>query len=119
MAGKGPKMVKNFEDVQKLGKDNVEATLKAFGAVSKGAQTAAAEIADYSKKAFEDGTAVAEKLIGAKSIETAIELQTDYARRAYDSFVAQSVKLGELYADVAKETYKPFESYFGKISTAR
>ena len=112
-------MVKNFDEIQKFGKDNVDATLKSFGALSKGTQVIAAEVADYSKRSFEDGTKVVEKLFGAKSFDKAIEIQTDYAKTAYEGFVAQATKLGELYADVAKEAYKPFESYLGKAAPAK
>lgn len=107
-------MFKNFEDVQKLSKDNMDATMKSFGALSKATQTIAAELVDYSKKSFEDGTKVMEKLLGAKSLDKAIEIQTDYAKTAYEGFVAQATKIGELYADVAKETYKPFETYLAQ-----
>ena len=82
-------------------------------------QAIAIEMADYSKKVFEQGTAAAEKLIGAKSLEKAIEVQSDYAKSSYESFVAEATKLGELYADLAKEAYKPFESQFGKVAAAK
>jgi hypothetical protein len=107
-------MVKNFEDLQQVGKENVEVALKSFGTLSKGGQAIAVEVADYSKKAFEDGTAALEKLFGVKSVEKAIELQTDYAKTAYEGFVAEATKLGELYADLAKEAYKPFETILTK-----
>src|SRR5207249_4295463 len=45
-------MVKNIDDVQQIGKDNVDATLKSFGAVSKNAQAIAVELADYGRKVF-------------------------------------------------------------------
>lgn len=109
-------MVRNIDDMQQLGKDNMDATMKSFGALSKSMQAIAVEIADYSKKAFEQGTAAAEQLIGAKSLEKAFEVQSDYAKSSYESFVAQATKLGELYADLAKEAYKPFESQFGKVA---
>jgi hypothetical protein len=111
--------MKTLDDVQKLGKDNVEATMKCFGAASKGWQAIAAEVTNYSKKSFEDGTAALERLLGAKTLEKAIEVQTDYAKTAYEGFVTQATKLGELYADLAKETYKPFEGYIGKITPAK
>lgn len=107
-------MIKGFEDLQQVGKENVDSTLKSMGALSKGAQAIAVEVADYSKKAFEDGTAALEKLFGAKSFDKAIEVQTEYAKTAYEGFVAKASKIGELYADLAKETYKPFESMMGK-----
>jgi hypothetical protein len=107
-------MVKNFEDMQTVGKENVDATMKSFGALSKSGQAIAVEMADYSKKAFEDGSAALEKLFGVKSLDKAIELQTEYAKKAYEGFVAEATKIGELYADLAKETYKPFEGVFAR-----
>jgi hypothetical protein len=112
-------MVKNFDDMQKLGKDNMDATLKSFGAVSKSTQAIAVEMADYSKKAFEDGSKALEKLFGAKTPEKAIEIQTDFAKASYEAFVAQATKIGELYADLAKEFYKPFESYVVKAQPVK
>jgi hypothetical protein len=115
-AGKGRDSVKGFEDMQKFGKDNAEATMKSLGVLQKSVQTIAVELTDYSKKAFEDGAAAAEKLLGAKSLEKAVEVQSDYFKAAYEGFVSQSAKLGELYSDLAQETYKPFESYMSKAA---
>jgi len=109
-------MMKNFEDMQKFSRDSLDASLKSLGACSKTAQTIAVEIADYSKKAFEEGAAASEKLRNAKSLEKAIEVQSDYFKAAYESFVAETAKLGELYADWAQETYKPFEAYMSKAT---
>jgi len=109
-------MVKNIEDVQKLGKNNMDATLTSLGVLSKGFQAIAVEMADYTKKAFEDGTAATEKLLGAKSFDKAIEVQSDYVKTAYENFVAQATKVGELYAGLAQEAYKPFEAYVAKVS---
>src|SRR5262244_2131460 len=112
-------MLKNVDELQKYGKDNVEATLKSFGAASKGFQAIAAEVSNYSKKTFEDGTAAMERLLGAKTLEKAIEVQSDYVKTSYEGFVAQATKLGELYADLAKEAYKPFENQFGKFASVK
>ena len=112
-------MLKNFDDIQKYGKDHMDTTMKAWGQVSKGVQAIATETADYSKKSFEEGSAALEKLFGAKSLEKAIEIQTAYAKTAYEGFVAQATKMGELYADLAKETYKPFESFVPKAPIAK
>ena len=76
-------------------------------------------MADYSKKVFEEGTAATEKLFGAKSVDKAIEVQSEYAKSAYEGFVAQSAKFGELYAGLAQEAYKPFESAFAKVTATK
>ena len=44
-----------------------------------------------------------------------MEIQTDYAKKAYEGFVAESSKLGGLYADLAKEVYKPYETVAAKL----
>ena len=112
-------MLKNFDEFQKYGKDNMDATMKAWGQLSKGVQAIAAETVDYSKKSFEEGSAAMEKLFGAKSLEKAIEIQSAYAKSAYEGFVAQATKMGELYADLAKESCKPFESFVAKATPAK
>ena len=71
-------MLKGFEEFQKVGKDGFDAAVKSFGEMNKGFQAIAAEVTDYSKKAFEDGTRAFEQLIGAKSVEQAVEIQTTY-----------------------------------------
>lgn len=109
-------MLKNFDDVQKLSKDNLDTAMKSFGTVSKSMQAIAVEVADLSKKSFEESTATFEKLLGAKSLDKAIEIQTAYAKSAYEGFVAGATRIGELYADLAKETYKPFEAAVAKTS---
>ena len=70
-------MLKGFEEFQKVGKDGFDAAVKSFGEMNKGFQAIAAEVTDYSKKAFEDGTRAFEQLIGAKSVEQAVEIQSN------------------------------------------
>ncbi len=110
--------MQQFDQIQKLSQENVDAAMKAFGTVSKGAQAIAVETADYAKKSFEQSTATLEKLLGAKTLDKAIEVQTDYLKSAYEGFVAQSTKLGELYTNLAKEAFKPYEGLVAKATTA-
>ncbi len=110
---------KSIDDMQKFGKESVDASMNAFSTLSKGVQTIAAESVDYSKKAFEDGTATLEKLFGTKSVEKAVEIQQDYMKSAYEGFVAQATKIGELYVDLAKQAYKPYEGYLAKMTPGK
>ena len=67
-------MNKNFDDIQKMSNANVEATVKSFEGVTKATQAIATEIADYTKRSFEDGTKTMENLLGAKSLDKAFEV---------------------------------------------
>jgi Phasin protein len=41
-------------------------------------------------ESFEQGSATAERLIGARSLDKAFEVQSDYARASYEGFVAKA-----------------------------
>lgn len=105
-----------FETIQKLtdesqrtSKETLDASLRAFAELNKGFQAITAEVTNYSKKVFEDGTRAFEQLIGAKSVEQAVEVQSQYAKKAFDSWTAQVAKLQEMYVALAQDAYRPVE----------
>ncbi len=108
-------MMNNFEDIQKLGKDNMDVMMQSFGVMTKGFQAIASEVADYQKKSFEEGSAAVEKLVGAKSLDKAFEAQSDYVKTAYEGFVGEVTKIGEMYSEIAKDAYKPYEDVLAKV----
>ncbi|MEO9604642.1 MULTISPECIES: phasin family protein [Alphaproteobacteria] len=109
-------MMNNFEDMQKLGKENMDLAMESLGSVSKSMQAIAAEVADYQKKSFEEGSAAVEKVAASKSLDKAFEAQSEYFKTAYEGFVGEMTKLGEMYTDMSKDVYKPFEGVMGKMS---
>jgi phasin family protein len=86
--------------------------------LQSGFQAIATAYGDYTKKSFEDSKAFVEKLTGAKSLDKALEMQTEYARSAYETFVVDSQKIAGLYSDLAKQTFKPLESFAVKFTPA-
>lgn len=106
--------MKGYEDFQKTGQENFDNAVKNFEEVNKGVQAIASEVTDYTKKAIEDSSVAFEKLMGVKSVEQVIEIQTGYAKKAYDDYVSQASKLGEMYVTLAKEAYKPVEKALAK-----
>lgn len=102
-------MAKDMEDVTKFGQANVDNALKMWGEWAKNWQAMTAEFSDYSKRSFEDGTKTFEKLATARTIEQVMEIQTGYAKRAYDDYMKQMSRIGSMYADMSKDVTKPFE----------
>jgi len=102
------------DESQRISKEGFDAALRSYGELNKGFQAIAAEVTDYSKKAFEDHTRAFEQLIGAKSVEQAVEIQSQYAKKAYDTYMAEMSKIGEMYAGLARDAYKPVETAFTK-----
>jgi hypothetical protein len=99
---------------------NVSAPVKTVPAptstFSSGIQTIAAAYGDYTKKSFEDTKCFVEKLAGVRSLDKALEVQADYAKTAYETLVAESQKIRGLYSDLARQTFKPLESFAAKAT---
>ena len=106
-------MAQNFDNMQPISAD---ATMHSFGVVTKGTQAIATEIAEYSKRSFEHGSKTMENLLGVKSLDKALEVQTEYAKTAFEGYIAHATKLGELYVDMAKEAFRPYEGIVGKVA---
>ena len=100
-------MINNLEDMQKLGQSNVDNAMRMFGEWNKNWQAIAEEMGDYTKRSFEEGSATLEKLMASKSVEQAIEIQTSYAKRAYDDYMQEASKIGGIYANMATKAYEP------------
>jgi hypothetical protein len=81
-------------------------------------QTIANAYGDYTKKSFQQTGSFVEKLMGVRSLDKAIEVQTEFARQAYENFVAESQKICELYSQFAKQIFRPWEGYVAKLTQA-
>ena len=96
-----------MQDFQKLGQVNVDGTMKAVTEWQKGLQAIATEMTSYTKRSFEDSTQTFEKLMSVKSLDQVFEIQSSFAKRAYDDYMQQMGKIGGLYTEFAKEAVKP------------
>ncbi len=79
-------------------------------------QTIANAYGDYTRKSLEETTSFVEKLTGVRSLDKAIELQAEFARQAYETFVAESQKICQLYSELAKQIFKPFAGLLAKAT---
>jgi phasin family protein len=110
-------MVK-VEDIQNYGKEQFEQVVANATTFQSGVQAIATAYGDYAKKSFEDTKSFAEKLSGVKSLDKVMEAQSEYAKTAYETFVAESQKIAGLYTDLAKQTFKPLEGLAAKFAPA-
>ena len=110
-------MVK-FEDIQSYGKEQFEQASANASAFQSGMAAIANAYGEHVKKQFEETKSFAEKLSGVKSLDKALEAQTEYVRSAYETFVAESQKIAGLYTDLAKQTFKPYEGLVAKFNPA-
>jgi len=69
-------------------------------------QTIALAYGEYTRKSFEQTRSFVEKLAGVRSLGQAIEIQTEFAKQAYETFVMDAQKIRELYSGLAKQTFE-------------
>jgi len=96
---------------QQDSKEQIDSADATTNSLAGGFQAIATAYGDYTKKSLEDTRSFVEKLSGVKSIDKAIEIQTEFAKSAFETFVAESQKIGALYRDLAKQSYKPFGGF--------
>jgi hypothetical protein len=66
-------------------------------------------LTDFTRRSFEDGAATVEKLLRAKSLDQAVEIQSDFAKRTFDGYIHELSKVGGIYAQLLKSSYEPIE----------
>jgi phasin family protein len=111
-------MMVKVEDIQNYGKEHLETVAASASNLQSGVQAIATAYGEYAKKSFEDTKSFVEKLSGVKSLDKALEAQTEFARSSYEAFVAEAQKIAGLYTDLAKQTVKPYEGLVAKYSSA-
>ena len=97
------------QQVQERVQSGFEAASRSFSEANKGFQTLATEMTEYSKAAFDDAIRTWEQLIGVKSLDQAMQIQSDYAKRTYENHMAELSKLGQMYVGMASDSSKPVQ----------
>jgi hypothetical protein len=82
-------------------------------------QTIANAYGNYTRRSLQESTSFIEMLMAVRSFDNAIEVQTEFARQAYANFVAESQKICVLYGELAKQIFRPWESFVAKLTQAR
>ncbi len=101
------KSMSAMRDISVLSTKNFEAAVASVSAAAKGAEMLGTRTFAYSKKAVEDQVAAARTITGAKSVQEALELQTAYAKSAFEGYVSEMTKIGEAFTVAMRESLQP------------
>jgi hypothetical protein len=95
------------QEFQRAAERGLEAASQSFSEANRGFQALAAEMTDYSKRTFDDAMRTWEQLIGVRSLEKALDIQSQYAKRVYENHMAELSKLAEMYTAMMRDASKP------------
>ena len=100
------------EQFTDLSKGNVEAMVASTKIVAKGLETVGQDVAEYSRKSFEDASAALKSFAEVKSATDFFRLQSDFVRGQFDGFVSESSKLSETMIKLAGDVAEPLASRY-------
>jgi hypothetical protein len=107
------------EQFQKPVEEHNDAAMASANTLAASIKTITTAHAEYTKKLFQDGSDFFSKLTRLNSTGEAMKLQNEYTKSAYEAFATESKKFFELYSDLARQTFKPFEGLIAKMAFAK
>src|SRR6478736_1358507 len=70
----------------------------------------------YTGKSVELTWSFLEKLAAVRSLDKAFEVQTEFAKQAFETFLAESRKIHELHSEFARQRVVQFEGFVARIT---
>jgi phasin family protein len=98
---------KNYDELADFNKETIEAVMASSNVVAKGVEDFGQEIASYAQQAAEKNIEAAKKMFAVKSMQDAMDLQAEWAKMAFDSFMAESAKLQDMSMQVGTKAAEP------------
>jgi phasin family protein len=104
------KAAKGYDELVTIAKDNAEAWSSAANVAGKGFETINSEWFAFSRQVLEEGIAATRAMFETKSAKDLFELQSDFARKAVDAYVAEITKIGDIAVSTAKDAAAPLQA---------
>ncbi|MGZ8370962.1 MAG: phasin family protein [Caulobacteraceae bacterium] len=101
------KSVAGLSELNVQGKQNMEAVVASATAAQRGAEVIGQQAAAYGKKSWEDGVAAAQSIAQARSVQELVELQTNFAKSAMESYLSELTKMTDVLTASVKDSFKP------------
>jgi phasin family protein len=108
---------KGYEQFVTFGKDTAEAMMKSANAAGKGIESFNSEVFAYARKSVEDSVSATKAIMAAKSVDEAIQLQTEFGKNAFEMYVDELAKFGDMTLALARESAEPLQARFTAFAT--
>ena len=102
-------MFKGYDEISAINKQNIDAMVKSSTIFAKGFEAISKEFFSYTQNAMEMNVANTKALFGAKTLKDVVDLQSEMARKSFDSALAESAKLTEMSVEVSNKAFKPLQ----------
>ena len=101
------KSVASLAELNAHGKKNLEAMVESATVAQKGAEALSQQALGFAKTSWEEGVAASKELSTARSVQEFFELQTSWAKKSMERYVAEMTKANEIMTATVKDSLKP------------
>jgi len=104
------KAVKGYDQFVSFSKDTAEAMIKSANAAGKGLETMNGEAFAYARKSLEDSIVATKAILASKSVDEAIQLQSEFSKTAFETYVDELAKFGDMALAITKSAATPLQA---------
>jgi phasin family protein len=101
------KSVASLSEINAHGKKNLDAMVESATVAQKGAEALSQQALGFAKTSWEDGVAASKELSTARSVQEFFELQTNWAKKSMERYMAELTKTNEILTSTVKDSLKP------------
>ncbi len=101
-----------IEEMADLGRGNMEAFVASSKTAAKYMETLTQGAADYSRRSFEEASTAMRSFAEVKSPTDFFRLQSELARKSFDSMVAESARVSETMVKMTGDVAEPITSRY-------
>lgn len=101
-----------FDNLATFNRHNIEAFIRSANVAAKGFEQINSELLTYSRQTLEDSVAATKAVLSSKSLQEAVELQSDFAKTAFDAYVGQVSKMGDIVSTLTRNAFEPINDRF-------
>lgn len=109
------KFAEGVSSFAEFNKGSIDAMMASAGALSKGMERFASEQSSFMKTAFEESVASAKAASGAKSVQEAFDIHSEFARETFEKNLGQANKVAEIMIDTTKQTVEPLTTRYSEM----
>jgi phasin family protein len=106
------KLATGFSKWADFNRESVEAMMASAGRLAKGFEQAASENSAFAKSSYEDGVAALKAATTSKSMQEALDIQSEFVRTLFERNLTQMNKLAEHWVSTTKEAAEPITARY-------
>ncbi len=109
------KITEGMSSLADFHKESLNAMMASAGAFAKGFEKLTSESTSFSKAAFDESVATAKAAASAKTLQEALELNSDFMKASVEKNLGQINKVADIWASTAKDTVEPLTARYTEL----